>query len=69
MVDQQKEFGYPPKLCIFTGEYHYGADGYYKANRNKRKFRAPVYRAPDGSIVVDATQKEYVDRPSDLLNW
>ena len=53
---QTKEFGYPPKIYNFTGEYSKQTQGYYKATRNKKIVYVPIYKSKDGETINDMTQ-------------
>ena len=53
---QIKEFGYPPKIYNFTGEYSKQTQGCYKAMRNKRIVYTPIYKNDEGETINDMTQ-------------
>jgi len=53
---KNKEFGYPPKIYRFTGEYSEQIQGYYKATRNKKIVYAPIYENEKGKKIIDMKQ-------------
>jgi hypothetical protein len=47
------------KIFHFTGEWHKGEEGYFKAKRNKKIYYAPIYSNSEERII-DMTRKTYI---------
>jgi len=51
--------GYPPVEFEFTGQWSTQVQGFYRAKRNKRRIKVPIYKSADGEKILFYDKIQY----------